>query len=182
MRRGHALLGPLFPLLLACASAEPPRTATVAGARSAPPPVPAQKVATLDGRRTDLAHAAEGKVALVSFWATWCEACSREIGALNRLAERAAKRDDAVVIGVAVGESVSSVDAFARSHGMGYVQLVDEDFSLADALGQRHVPATMVIDRNGRVIYRGDVLDGAGLAAFRSALDEAEAPARVSAE
>jgi peroxiredoxin len=130
----------------------------------------AQTVVTLAGERTDLGHVTEGRVALVSLWATWCDACTKEIDALNRLAARTADRHDAMVVGVAVGESVASVDAFRRHHDMSYVQLVDEDFSLADALGQRRVPATHVIDRGGRIVYRGDVLDGEGLAAFRGAL------------
>ncbi len=132
----------------------------------------ARTVVTLAGERTDLGRVTEGRVALVSLWATWCDACTKEIDSLNRLAARTADRHDAMVIGVAVGESTASVDAFRKHHEMAYAQLVDTDFSLADALGQRHVPATVVIDRAGRVVYRGDVLDGAGLAAFRDALGE----------
>ncbi len=112
----------------------------------------------------------KGRVALVSLWATWCEACTRENDALNRHAKRTRERDDALVVGVAVGESATDVRAFALRHGMRYTQLVDEDFSLADALGQRSVPATLVVDRAGRVVYRGDALDGNGLEAFREAL------------
>jgi peroxiredoxin len=129
-----------------------------------------QRVVTLSGERTDLGRVTGGRVALVSLWATWCEACTKEIDALNRLAKKTGERQDALVVGVAVGESAANVEAFAGSHEMKYVQLVDEDFSVADALGQRSVPATLVIDRAGHVVYRGDVLDGAGLSAFRKAL------------
>ena len=51
-----------------------------------------------------------------------------------------------------------------------YAQLVDERFQLADALGQNRVPATVVLDRQGRIVYRGGVFDEAALAAFRRAL------------
>ena len=44
---------------------------------------------------------------------------------------------------------------------------------LADALGQRRVPATLVVDRSGRVVYRGEALDEGSLAAFRKALGDA---------
>ncbi len=140
----------------------------------APPPDPAalttRTLVTLAGESTDLGHVTSGRVALVSLWATWCDACMKEIDALNRLAARTADRHDALVVGVAIGESVANVEAFRKHHDMGYVQLVDPEFSLADALGQRDVPATLVIDRGGRIVYRGNVLDGAGLAAFREAL------------
>ena len=153
-------------LLVLSASCAAPARAPLASATT----LTGQTVVTLAGERTDLGHVTEGRVALVSLWATWCDACTKEIDALNRVAARTADRHDAMVVGVAVGESVASVDAFRRHHDMSYVQLVDEDFSLADALGQRRVPATLVIDRAGRIVYRGDVLDGEGLAAFRGAL------------
>jgi hypothetical protein len=79
-------------------------------------------------------------------------------------------RNDALVIGVAVGESRATVDTFVRDRGVQYPQVVDEDFRLADALGQRDLPATLVVDRAGRIVYRGDALDGEGLAAFRATL------------
>jgi peroxiredoxin len=126
---------------------------------------------TLDGAPTDLRSIVRGRVAVVSFWATWCDACVDEIEALRRLQAQASARDDAVVIGIAVGEPRETVAAFARGRGLPYAQLVDEGFRLADALGQERVPATLVIDRSGRIVFRGGALDPAGLAAFRSALE-----------
>jgi len=46
----------------------------------------------------------------------------------------------------------------------------DGEFKLSDALGQRRVPATLVLDRGGRVVYSGGALDEQALAAFRAAL------------
>jgi peroxiredoxin len=147
------------------------RGADAAGGASSDP-LPVAPIATLAGQPADLGQVAHGRVALVSFWATWCEACSREMDALNRLAERTAGRPDAMVVGVAVGEPAATVDAFVRNRGLGYVQLVDEEFRLADALGQRRVPATIVVDREGRIVHRGEALDAGCLEAFRRALGE----------
>jgi peroxiredoxin len=129
-----------------------------------------QTVMTLDGQRTPIASVLQGRVAVVSLWATWCDSCAREVAALNRLAALSSARSDALVIGVAVGESPASVDTFVRDRGVHYPQVVDEDFRFADALGQRDLPATLVVDRAGRIVYRGDALDGEGLAAFRATL------------
>jgi peroxiredoxin len=158
MRPGLALL---VVLLGAGCAPRPPAMATTLGRET---------VMTLGGQRTPIASVLQGRVAVVSLWATWCDSCAREVAALNRLAALSASRSDALVIGVAVGESCASVDAFVRDRGVRYPQVVDEDFRLADALGQRDLPATLVVDRAGRIVYRGDALDGAGLAAFRDAL------------
>jgi peroxiredoxin len=156
------LCGAAFATILAgCAPAARPAGVTT---------IPRAAVVTLDGATTDLGQVAKGRVALVSFWATWCTACDKELDALNRLSDRAAARSDAVVIGVAVGESRETVDAFVRRRGLRYTQVLDQDFRLADALGQRDVPATIVVDRSGQIVYRGDALDRAGLAAFSDTL------------
>jgi thiol-disulfide isomerase/thioredoxin len=122
-------------------------------------------VLTLDGQSTELSRLVGGKVAVVSLWATWCEACQKEVGALNRLADAAAQ-SDAMVVGVAVGESREVVEAFVRGRGVRYPQVLDQDFRLADALGQRDIPATLVVDRAGRIVYRGEALDSEALAVF----------------
>jgi hypothetical protein len=43
---------------------------------------------------------------------------------------------------------------------------VDEQFHFADSLGQKRVPATLVVDRDGRVVYAGGVLDDPALSAL----------------
>jgi hypothetical protein len=141
-----------------------------------------ETVVTLDGRRTPIADVLQGRVALVSLWATWCDSCSREVAALNRLTALSAPRSDALVVGVAVGESRASVDTFVRERGVRYEQVLDEDFRFTDALGQRDLPTTLVVDRAGNIVYRGQALDGAGLEAFRTALGPASPPPGASAK
>jgi len=131
---------------------------------------------TLEGQPTRLQQALQGRVGLIAVWATWCEACTAELDALTRLADRAAARG-AVVVAVAVGEKRGTVADFVARRGLRYAQLVDEEFHLADALGQSRVPTTLVVDRNGRIVFTGGVLDEAALAALRSALDQRVASA-----
>lgn len=131
--------------------------------------LPATRVTTLDRQTTALAEALGGRPALVSLWATWCEACAKEFDSLNRLDARA-KEHGAIVLGVAVGEPRDRVAEFVAARGLRYAQLVDEDFKLADALGERSVPATLVVDRAGHVVFVGGALDERALAAFRAAL------------
>jgi thiol-disulfide isomerase/thioredoxin len=163
---------PLLTLLFAACAPAP--------AHSSPPAavLPAAPLVTIEGNPADLVAMVRGRTAMISLWATWCDACSAEIGALNRLEEQAGSRGDAVVVGVAVGESRAKVAEFARERGVRYARLVDEDFRFADMLGERRVPATLVVDRSGRIIYRGGALDAAGLAAFRSALGDSTREAK----
>jgi cytochrome c biogenesis protein CcmG/thiol:disulfide interchange protein DsbE len=151
--------------LVACAGVAPPAPVAAPAAR-----VPAVPVLSLDRRAASLAELTRGRPALVALWATWCASCSRELGELDRLQGRVG--GDALVVGIAVGEPFERVAAFLRPRRLGYAQLVDEDFKLADALGAKRVPTTLVIDRAGAVRYAGGELDPAALAAFRRAIAE----------
>ena len=149
-----------------------------AGCAATPPKVaapvavtlPAVELLTLDGQPTRLATALDGRVAVVSLWATWCQACAAELDALSRLAERAGARG-AVVLAVAVGEPRQTVAEFVKQRGLRYPQLVDEQFQFADALGQKRVPATLIVDQAGRVTFVGGALDEEALSALRRTLD-----------
>lgn len=81
-----------------------------------------------------------------------------------------AREHGAVVVGVAVGEPEAKVAEFVATKRLAYPQLVDEDFRVADALGERSVPATIVVDRTGRVVYRGGALDERAKDAFEAAI------------
>ncbi len=161
-----------IPLLIAFAAALAPGCAGVPSAPASTvqaTSLPSARLVMLDGTPTDLGTAIHGRVAFVNFWATWCDTCVGEVEGLKRLDALTTGRADALVVGVAVGEEPATVAAFARARHMGYLQLVDRDFLLVDALGQRNVPATLVVDRSGRIVYRGDALSAEGLAAFRNA-------------
>ena len=162
--RAPAWLALLFAAVVGCAvpAARPSTTTGV---------VPSARVVSIDGDPTDLPATLRGRVGLVSLWATWCVACLDEMDALGRLEEQAQSRGDAVVVGVAVGEKREVVAAFAQRRRLPYAVLVDESFGLADALGEPRIPTTLVVNRAGRVVFRGGALDEASLAAFRSALE-----------
>jgi cytochrome c biogenesis protein CcmG/thiol:disulfide interchange protein DsbE len=144
-----------------------------ATARPSPPsrgPLPSVDLVTLDGQPARLQQTVAGKVAVVAVWATWCDGCAAEFEALGRLHDRAVPRG-AVVVAVAVGQPRDVVARFVAHRGLRYPQFVDEQFRLANALGQDHVPTTLVIDRAGQVVYEGGSLDENALAALRAALD-----------
>lgn len=146
-------------ILLGCGTAAVPP--------AKPTTLPAASLQSLDRSPQDLATTLEGRPALLSLWATWCDACQKELGDLERL-DAWSREHGGVVVGVAVGEPVAKVRAFAADHRLPYAILVDEDFHLADTLGEKRVPATLVVDRTGKIVHTGGALDAKSEAAFRS--------------
>src|SRR5271170_7414041 len=71
--------------------------------------LPSDPVVPLTSDQAGLREALAGHVALVSLWASWCVSCAKEIEPLNRLANATAGRPDALVVGIAVGDSPATV-------------------------------------------------------------------------
>jgi thiol-disulfide isomerase/thioredoxin len=164
----------LLLLLVGCATSQLPPPAK-------PTSLPPVELVTLDGKPARLDEALRGKVGLVSLWATWCEACAHELDALARL-DGVARRAGATVIAVAEGEDRAKVAEFTRRRGLPWAQLVDERFLLGDALGQKRVPATLVVDRAGAIVFVGGALDAAALAALQRALADGKPATELARE
>jgi thiol-disulfide isomerase/thioredoxin len=125
---------------------------------SAPPGpgdlAPTYQATTLDGERTGLA-ALEGEVALLNVWATWCAPCRREVPDLEALYEAHADRGLRVV-GVSVDSRTvrDQVDRFVADFGVTYDVWLDPDQAALAAFGANGVPLTILIDREGRIVWR----------------------------
>jgi peroxiredoxin len=161
----------MFALLVSCA----PRRDGAPAAHAATS-IPNARVRTLDSSETDLGLALRGRPALISLWATWCEPCRNELPALNRI-DAWAKDHGALVVGVAVGEPLARISTFATEAHLSYMVLVDEDFRFADAIGEKRVPATLVVDRGGRIVYVGGAVDRRAVEVFHKLLEAQPPPA-----
>ncbi len=98
----------------------------------------------------------DGKVIVLNFWATWCPPCVREIPALQKLYET--YRDKGlVVVGVALDTTQQVID-FIDPQGVEYPVLIAdrEGPDLTRQYGNRLtvLPYTVVIDRQGNIVYR----------------------------
>ena len=131
--------------------------------------LPRVELETLEGLPVRLEAQLMGRPAVVSLWATWCEACASEFDSLARLSRRATG-EGGMVVAIAIGESRQKVGEFVKWRGLAYPQLVDEHFRFADALGSQRVPTTLVVDRRGQIVFTGGALDESALAALASAL------------
>jgi peroxiredoxin len=94
-----------------------------------------------------------GKVVFLNFFATWCEPCRAEMPAMDRL-HRTYKDKGLVVLAVDIRENAKDVQAFTQELKLSFPALLDEDGSVASMYGIRPVPATYLIGRDGKILWR----------------------------
>ena len=97
-----------------------------------------------------------GQVVMVNFWATWCPPCRQEMPHLNRIYDKY-RASGFVLLGVNIDDDPRAAADLAAKLGVKFPVLLDTDKKVSRAYDMSAMPATLLIDRDGRVrhIHRG---------------------------
>ncbi len=158
------------------AAAAPAFTASTTAAEAA---LGRHALRTLDGAPLSLASL-RGQVVVVNFWATWCAPCRRELPRLNAL-HRDVTPLGARVIAVSIDEDAANVRRWAQAQKLTLPVAHDGPEGLARELDLKAVPATLVLDKDGRVAWSTARSDDATLAELASTVRRLAAGGGVAA-
>lgn len=95
----------------------------------------------------------KGQVVLLDFWASWCGPCAQSFPWMTRMQETHADRG-LVVIAVNLDAERAAADAFLLDHPGPYQRVFDPEGRVAEAYGVATMPTSIVIDRQGRPVFR----------------------------
>ncbi|HLC41366.1 MAG TPA: redoxin domain-containing protein [Methylomirabilota bacterium] len=93
-----------------------------------------------------------GKVVMVNFWATWCPPCKEEMPAIQSLYDRFKSRGFSVVVLSVDHEGQEVVLRFVQEQKLTVLIGLDPKMEVAAAYGVRGLPATFLIDKEGRLV------------------------------
>lgn len=107
----------------------------------------------LDGNWLTLSEAASGQVVYVTFWATWCVPCRREIPHLQALSEELGDRGLRVIsVNTDPPATQSKIKPYVKRYGITYTTVLDPDNTVLDKYNPtRELPYGVLLDRQGNV-------------------------------
>lgn len=131
---------------------------------------PDYRAVTSNGSPVALAERV-GSPVLVNVWATWCEPCRQELPVLNELGARLEPRGVRVVaISVDRDRPRDQIVAMARRFAAQLEIWHDPEDRASPAFGIATLPATLLFDSNGVLVWRRDGAITRGDAELESAL------------
>lgn len=119
--------------------------------------MPGLKLRDIDGRTHQADQlVGQGKPVVVSFFATWCKPCLRELSAIHEVYADWQEETGMSLIAISIDEGANSrkVKPLARSNGWEWQVLLDPNSDLMRALNVTMVPTVLIFDGSGKIAYR----------------------------
>ena len=117
--------------------------------------IPSAKIKTLKGSLYNTEEISNnGKPFIVSFWATWCKPCIKELIAYsdNYIDWKEETGVEIFAISIDDARSKARVLPFVNSRAWEFVVLLDENSEFKRAMNVNNVPHTFVFDGKGNLI------------------------------
>lgn len=117
--------------------------------------IPTVEVKTLDGKTISTDEIANGDNPLIlSFWATWCKPCIKELNAINELYDEWQEETGVKVVAISIDDTRSQarVKPFVNGNDWAFDILLDANSDFRRAMNVNAVPHTFLFDGNMKLV------------------------------
>lgn len=119
--------------------------------------MPSMVLKDMNGKAKNMSdYSKTGKITVISFWATWCSPCKKELNNMNDLYDDWKNKYDLQVVAVCTdnARNVQKVKPYVDGQGWEYDIIMDVNQDLQRALNIVQIPHTFLLDQNGNVVYQ----------------------------
>ncbi len=119
--------------------------------------LPSIQLKDMEGNTVDTGTLSnDGKPIIISFWATWCSPCKKELNNYAEHYEKWQQETGVKIIAVSIDDqrSVTRVAPYVSSVQWEYQVLLDSNKQFALAMGVNNVPHTFLIDGKGNIVWQ----------------------------
>jgi len=138
------------------------------GSRSVGSPV-AIVAPDLSGTPVDI-FAAQGRVRIVHFWASWCEPCARALPELYGLTQELGSVG-LEVYAVSIDRDRQALEAFLARRSLKLRVLIDDEAAQMSRLDVHTMPVSLIVDRHGVIRYVDQGWDARSVGRERSQVE-----------
>lgn len=120
-------------------------------------PIPSVDVKTVDGKVFNTSKISnDGKPIIISFWATWCKPCKKELDAIAEEYGEWQKETGVKLVAISIDDARSSskVATDVKSKGWEYDVYIDENQDFKRAMNVNNVPHTFVVNGKGEIVWQ----------------------------
>jgi cytochrome c biogenesis protein CcmG, thiol:disulfide interchange protein DsbE len=114
-------------------------------------------ISDLQGKPVNIQEiAGGGKITVLSFWATWCAPCKRELDAIAELYPAWSTDYNTKLVAITIdnARALTQVKPLIQEKGWEFEVLSDSKQELQQALNFQAIPQTFVVDTNGNIVYQ----------------------------
>jgi len=123
--------------------------------------LPNIKVKTLSGKSINIQSIAldgslnDGNPIVISFWATWCKPCKKELNTIAEIYEEWQDETGVKLVAVSIDDarSMSKVAPYVNSADWDYEVYLDPNRELARSLNVSTVPHTFLLNGKGKIVW-----------------------------
>lgn len=117
--------------------------------------LPAVQLKDMNGNAVNTAELGLKGPIVISFWATWCAPCKRELNTIHELYEdwQAATGVTLVAVSIDDEKTKNQVPVYVNGKMWEYLVLMDPNGDFKRAMGVNNVPHTFLVDQNGNIVY-----------------------------
>jgi peroxiredoxin len=117
--------------------------------------LPAVNLKTIDGKTINTAELSnDGKPFIISFFATWCKPCNRELKAIQEVYADWQDETGVKVIAISIdqAQNIQKVKPLVDGNGWEFDILLDPNSDFKRAMGVNMIPHVFIIDGKGNIV------------------------------